>query len=125
MHSEHFFKESLTEAKEQLAYAVSSRLSEAKAQVEHIAKFFAEDQGWKTDKTARPKPFATELLDKAARAIEELAGYMSSDPEVVKLRGHLQSLKDESADRKAANKALTYSLSTQCLRYIEIQTQRF
>jgi len=106
--SEHFFKESLAEAKEQLAYAVSSRLSEAEKQVEHIAKFFADDQAWKSDKTARPKPFATELLDKADRAIEDLSGYMGTDSKVVTLRGQLESLKQESADRKAANKALTF-----------------
>jgi len=106
--SEHFFQVSLQEAKEHLDYAMSSRLSEAKKQVEHIAAFFAQDQAWKSDKSAPPKPFATELIDTADRAIEELAGYAPDSPDVPKLRGQLDSLKQESADRKAANKAMTF-----------------
>ena len=105
--SEHFFQVSLKEAKENLSYAVSSRLSAAKQQVDHIDAFFAEDQAWMSDKNARPKPFATEVLDTAERAVEELAGYVQDHPDVPRLREQVRSLKKQAADRKAANKAMT------------------
>ncbi len=106
--SERYFQVSLKEAGERLEYAASSRMSAAKEQVAYIASVFADDQAWKTDKSAHPKLVATESLDKADRALDELAGYLPDHPEVAKLRGRLDSLKREATDRRAANKALTF-----------------
>jgi hypothetical protein len=106
--SEHYFKVSLEEARANLAYAISSRLAAAQEKVEHIAAFFDADQAWKTDTSKRPKPFATQLLDEAQRAIDELAGYVPERPEWQSLQAKLDALKKESAQRQAANKALTF-----------------
>jgi hypothetical protein len=105
--SEHYFQASLKEAKEHLAYAISSRLASTKEQVDNIAHFFGADQAWKTDKSKRPKPFSTELIDKANIAVDELAGFVPDHSEVPGLRAQLVSLKKEAADRQSANKALT------------------
>ena len=106
--TERYFQESLAEANQQLEHAVSSRLKTANEKVTRISERFAADQEWKTDKSKRPGPFADEMLDDARQSIEDVAAYVPDNADVAKLRQEHERLCKEAAERREANKSLTF-----------------